>query len=197
MTASLTPLDKAFLSRPGTGRITNQDAELIAKLMVERRLTEREACAYLGLKERSWHQWKRRGKNTPKLDATLSRARAAFVASKIASIDEMGQPSAGKKRDWRAHAWLLERADPARFAATQPPQQTTVAVISPQVFTAWLQEADKPQGEILDVQAKAIPERASCGSDTPIYSGVASEAEHNTPQDSQHTENTALATDAN
>lgn len=169
----------------------------MARLMIERRLNEREACAYIGITEKSWHQWKRRGNNSGRVEATLSRARAAYIASRVASIDEMGRPEAGKKRDWRAHAWLLERAEPERFAAAQAPQQAAVAVVSPQVFAAWLGEAARPQGEILDVQTQAIPEQSSCGSDTPIYSGVASGGDHNTPQDAQSTDSTTLATDEN
>lgn len=179
-------------------KITAADVDAIAKLIVTRRLTETEACLLLEIKPDTWFTWKGVQKNASKNVEALARVRAAWIESKCASIDEMGQPEAGKKRDWRAHAWLLERFHPDRFAA-QPPQQQQQGGLSPTVINVWLesardrlasgsQDATKA-GLVVDVEpAAAVEDRPdkllSCGVDTTTYSGVAMPGEHNTPQDS-------------
>lgn len=171
-------------------KITTEDAEAIARLIITRRLTETEACLSLGIVPKTWFDWKSRGKHEADNLECLARVRAAWIESKCASIDEMGRPEAGKKRDWRAHAWLLERFHPDRFAA-QPPQQQQQGGLSPTVINVWLDAArDRlTQGNtVLDVEPVAAVEDStakllSCGVDTTTYSGVAMPSEHNTPQD--------------
>lgn len=178
-------------------KITTEDAEAIARLIITRRLTETEACLSLGIVPKTWFDWKSRGKHEADNLECLARVRAAWIESKCASIDEMGRPEAGKKRDWRAHAWLLERFHPDRFAA-QPPQQQQQGGLSPTVINVWLesardrlasgsQDATKA-GLAVDVEpAAAVEDRPdkllSCGVDTTTYSGAAMPGEHNTPQD--------------
>lgn len=187
-----------LLAKPKQKRkITVADVDAIAKLMVTRRLTETEACLLLGVNYHTWASWKCKPHNNRLNVEAIARVRAAWIESKCASIDEMGRPEAGKKRDWRAHAWLLERFHPDRFAAqpTQPQQQSA---LSPTVINVWLdaardrlasgsQDATKA-GLVVDVEpAAAVEDRPdkllSCGVDTTTYSGVAMPGEHNTPQD--------------
>lgn len=109
-------------------RITAFDAESIADMMVECRLTETEACHQLKLNPQCWFNWK--VLNAVRFNEVLSRVRGAGIKSKIASIKEMGDGitdcKGNLKRDWRAHAWLLERQHPDRFSPNDNKGQTAV-----------------------------------------------------------------------
>lgn len=91
--------------------ICGEDIESIATLVVKNRLTETEACQHLGIRPVVWLSWKSKHKHDARFTDSLTRVRAAKIASYTESIENVGFT-----KDWRATAWLLERTEPDRFS---------------------------------------------------------------------------------
>lgn len=109
-------------------KITIVDVRQMAELVADRTL-EREACAVLGIKEDTWKQWKGRHKNLSTFEEILARITGEGIRTCMATLKEAGTRENLKtgQIDWRAHDRLLDRLDPARFAA--PPSQVNVSLL--------------------------------------------------------------------
>jgi len=138
--------------RPQRVRITIGDVNAIARLIVTRRLSESEACVHLGINPPSWFNWKSKGRNMVKNAECLTRVRAAHIDALISSIDEMGSPAAGSKRDWRAKAWQAERLFNDRFGAQQQPTADTPPALNIGNVNLWLSAAYRPPAQVVDVE---------------------------------------------
>ena len=146
-------------------KITSEDIDAIAALIVRRRLTEAEACLSLGIHPPSWYNWKLKPHNQVKNAESLSRVRAAWVESRCKSIEEVGDGAPGTRRDWRAQAWMLERTLPERFGSQPPKPEDTRPAASGVTVNVWLREARaqiaQEAGQVVDCEElKALPPAA-------------------------------------
>ena len=149
-------------------------------------MTDQEACLHLGIKPESWYAWKSKSRNESRNVQVLTQARAAAIDMQIRNIED-GAIGAGphKRADWRASHALLGIIDPSRFGQQQGQDASRPAVHAPQTVNVWLTAvyADKPAGQVVDVQAKQIADAPSCGIDTPTNGVLSLVADAKTPQD--------------
>ena len=143
-------------------KITAADLENIARLIITRRLNERECCELLNIRPRSWYAWRERHENQAEFEGLLARVRASHIDALLTSIDEMGSPAAGNKRDWRAKAWQAERVFQDRFGQNQPQAPAPQPAISSPVVNVLVQSiyggaSSAPKGEVVDVPVKRLP----------------------------------------
>ena len=110
-----------------TRKITLKDVRDIADL-VAKRITETGACLMLDIEPRRWFRFKQRAKNQEKFDTLVHRIREQKLNDCIESIDKAGDDAdimvgdkvITKRGDWRAKAWMVERAiAPDRFGDRQ------------------------------------------------------------------------------
>lgn len=123
-------------------KLTLNDANDIAELMVKFRMTETEACNHLDINPVRWFEFKVRKKVLPEFSKAQERIRAARLVSVISAIDEAGNErsydyvdkrgevkSITKPGDWRAKAWIAERIlAPERLGQQQAAVQAAVNV---------------------------------------------------------------------
>mgnify|MGYP003351989770 FL=1 len=136
--------------------------------LVAKGLNETEACALLGVKPEAWFNWKVLHKH--KYNDALSRIRAAKINSCLEAIDQAGdgrtiETATGEtivlaRADWRAKAWMLERAvAPERFREQQQ-QASPLPAIAAEILSelsAKVFAKDRPEA-VLDAQeVKALP----------------------------------------
>ena len=153
-TTQIPPVAPQPTRKPLSRKITPADVEAIAKLIVSRRLTETESCIHLGIRPEAWFHWKQMNKHHAQNEQVITRVRAAHVDSLISSIDEMGSPEAGKKRDWRAKAWQAERMFPERFGQAQ--QSAPAQASMPTTVNVWIEAAYAASKPAIDVQAVEV-----------------------------------------
>lgn len=91
----------------------------------------RYACAQAGVSEAAFHLWVSKGSEPDaaphyvKFLEAVTRARGEKVHRLLKSIEDAGgiESNITGQRDWKAHAWLLERGEPELFS---PKQKTEV-----------------------------------------------------------------------
>jgi hypothetical protein len=94
------------------------DATCIAEMakLVAKMLTESEACRRLGIKPRTWFDWKSRCGRDEKFSAMLEAYRARRFEGLIERIEASAEGTGGVKYpDWRAALALLKIGDQKRF----------------------------------------------------------------------------------
>jgi len=106
-------IDAAF--KPQTkqkrrGRFTLADAESMAFLVGQRKLTEHEAALKLNFKPDSWYSWKSRSQHQSKFASIVARVRGDAINNAMERIEKAGE------RDWRADHARLQLIAPERFA---------------------------------------------------------------------------------
>jgi hypothetical protein len=116
-------------------RIDEQAAYEMAGL-VAKRITETGAAMILGINPQTWFNWK--SLNSSKFSDLLTYVREAKLSATLDAIDEAGDgkvietpdgPVVVARADWRAKAWMAERAlAPERFA--KQPEQTTQPTVN-------------------------------------------------------------------
>jgi len=158
-------------------KITLRDVEEISKLMAKR-ITESGACLLLDIRPDTWFNWKSKQANESKFKEIFTRIREAKLNACLEAIDEAGEKRTyvNKKGevceasgDWRAKAWMAERAyAPDRFSDRQQAPVTNNLILG-ELETKRLLEtiygASKPTVECQPV-SKAIDVQA-VGVDTP------------------------------
>ena len=122
----------------------------------------------MGIKRDTWFNWKHIHKY--RYDDSLSRIRAAKINSCLEAIDQAGdgrtiETATGEtivlaRADWRAKAWMLERAvAPERFREQQQ-QASPLPAIAAEILSelsAKVFAKDRPEA-VLDAQeVKALP----------------------------------------
>lgn len=143
-------------------RITGQDVESMAKLVVTRRMTETEAMSLLGIHPRSWWKWKERQANQGKNAAVLERTRAAYIHAQIANMEDASIGAGPHKRaDWRASDRLLGIVDPLRYGQQQQQDQGRALALPSIVVNVWTDLAStctsQGQAQVIDaLEVKAI-----------------------------------------
>jgi hypothetical protein len=93
------------------------DAGTIAEMakLVAKMLTESEACRRLGIKPRTWFDWKSRAGRNQKFADLLEAYRADRIESLIDRIEKSADGERLKYPDWRAALALLKITDQRRF----------------------------------------------------------------------------------
>jgi hypothetical protein len=118
-------------------KLTIQDADAIAKLIVKQKCTETDAAITLGINVGQWFSWKSKAKRAEQFASTLTRIREVKLSGFIDRIESAGDdyeiqlPNGkviNKKGDWRALAWLADKEK--RF---QPESSATPATVSIQI----------------------------------------------------------------
>lgn len=118
-------------------KLTPELIEQAAQLKGEG-LSNQDICAALGVSETAFYGWLQTedGEGNPirkkpleiELAEALKNAEAGFKRALLRSIRQ-----AGRDKDWKAHAWMLERLYPGEFGRVdrvqaEVKQQTTAAV---------------------------------------------------------------------
>jgi len=170
-------------------KLTLNDANDIAELMVKFRMTETEACNHLDINPVRWFEFKVRKKVLPEFSKAQERIRAARLVGVISAIDEAGNEreynyidkrgevkTITKPGDWRAKAWIAERVlAPERLSDRQ--QNTT---INQPVFNLNLIDAT-----LAKVYSEPSQVKPNCGAEATIGSGAQQKQIGNTPQSTQ------------
>jgi transposase len=76
-------------------------------------LSNKDICTACGISEAAFYRWQEQGGKSDlqkELVDGLKKAESEFKAALLANIMEQG-----KEKDWKAHAWILERLYPAEF----------------------------------------------------------------------------------
>jgi hypothetical protein len=118
-------------------KLTIQDAEAIAKLIVKQKCTETDAAIALQIPVHQWFSWKNKGKRSGNFATLLTRIRETKLSGLIDRIEAAGNDrdmmlpngkSIIKAGDWRALAWLADKE--ARFAPQQvgAPANVTIQI---------------------------------------------------------------------
>jgi hypothetical protein len=101
------PQPSEAIAAPITRKIDLADVESIARLCALR-LTEKDACAHLGINYEAWRNWKCLNKErTLAFNDAIARVKAAKLEAIVAVIDEAKDRTGAP--DWRAKAWLAEK----------------------------------------------------------------------------------------
>ena len=141
--------------KPKRRKLTLQDAEAIANLVAESKLTETEACSRLDINRDQWFNFKSRGKRLEEFDRLITRIRGASIAHAMSKIKDAGDGVGMKQPDWRAHAFRLQTIAPERFGQQQGQgQQPVVAIISDAQLKAIADRiyGQPSQAQVVDVQ---------------------------------------------
>lgn len=69
-------------------------------------LTAKDACYFVGISEETYYKWKR---EKPEFSESIERELLEFKQVCLKSIMD--------SKDWKAHAWWLERRYPAEYSA--------------------------------------------------------------------------------
>lgn len=97
----------------------------------ERGLSNQDICIACGISESAFYRWQEQGGKSElqrELVEGLKRAEAGY---KDALLDSILQ--AGYEKDWKAHAWLLERKYPKEFGRVDRLQAQVQADISNEI----------------------------------------------------------------
>ena len=83
--------------------------------------TNKDIAAALCIAESTFYEWLGNPKtpNQSELLESLKKAEGEFKTSLVNNIIK-----AGKEKDWKAHAWLLERRYPDEYGRKEPTTQT-------------------------------------------------------------------------
>lgn len=158
-------------------KITNRDVEEMCKLMAKR-ITETGACLMLGIRPQSWFNWKAVQRNNSKFQDYFVRIREEKLNACLEAIDEAGDKRTyvNKKGevceasgDWRAKAWMAERAyAPDRFSDRQQAPVTNNLILGELETKRLLETIYGASKAVVDCppSVKAI-EVQSVGVDTP------------------------------
>lgn len=153
----------AIVPKMARKRLSLDDVEQIATLIVRFRLNEAEACLSLGIKPQTWYDWKCLHKHDAKYTDIISRIRGAQLQNVIAAIDKAGEERTIVTRkgdavqvqgDWRAKAWIAERVlAPERLGDRLPqPQQPAQVQITIALEAAKAMYAKLAAAQVVDIQ---------------------------------------------
>lgn len=117
--------DNPAHKRPANRRIDKGTIEAVAAL-VSRGLTESEACRQLGIRPKSYFNFKSTQRNDERFKELLEKYRAKRIEDLIAEIEKSAFGKGLKQRDWRAAKFLLEVADRNRFNTDKPAVEMSV-----------------------------------------------------------------------
>ena len=122
------PMDKALTTAPAKTpkrrKLTLQDAEAVASMVIGHKITEVEACLNLDINPDQWRVFKCRNANGTAFATTCTRMRGSEIIHSMQTIKNCGDGVGMKQPDWRAHAFRLGVIAPERFGAqagTQAP----------------------------------------------------------------------------
>jgi len=120
---------RAKLNRKIDAGVIAQMAKLVAKM-----LSETESCRRLGIKPRTWFDWKSRARRNEKFDELLEAFRADRIEQLINRIEKSANGEDLKYPDWRAALALLKITDQKRFGDSpatdaNPPASVCVNVM--------------------------------------------------------------------
>lgn len=127
---------EAHISAPRARRLVLSDIKAIAKLVATRKMTEKDACITLGIKQSQWAVWKTRNNRSEMFENIIARVRGNQTDHLVSIIERAGDDQEitlpngkviNKRGDWRAPAWLLEKTAP-QFAPTQQSAPATVSI---------------------------------------------------------------------
>ena len=122
-TVETPPSSLPSIQRSKRRKLTLQDAEAIAKLVCESKVTEKEACEILDIVPQQWWIFKQRKNVTPQFERYISRIRGSAIEDAMSRIKACGDGIGMKQPDWRAHAFRLSVIAPERFATNQGQNQ--------------------------------------------------------------------------
>lgn len=115
------------------GRQPKLTRELIEKAveLKQHGLSNNDICKALDISTTSFYKWQEEGGKTPLQAELVDRLKKAETAFKDALLFNIAKQ--GEEKDWKAHAWLLERLYPAEFGRVdrlqaEVKQETTAAV---------------------------------------------------------------------
>ena len=112
-------------AKPKRRKLTMQDAQAVADLVIGSKCTEKEACLNLDINPDQWKCWKSKHQRDATFDTLCARLRGSEIQHSMRQIKNCGDV-VGMKPDWRAHAFRLGAIAPERFGAqagTQAPGQ--------------------------------------------------------------------------
>jgi hypothetical protein len=145
-------------------QITVKDLKAIVAL-VAKRLTEREACECIGVRPRTWYQWRERHENQSEYEGLLTRARAKYLAGNLEQIECAAAGKGGHRADWRAADRLNAILKPevyglgAQVPAPQAPMLLDNRTIGILLAAAYRSQPEPVPGRVIDaVEVKQIPE---------------------------------------
>ena len=144
-------------------QISSNDAKAIAGL-VAKRLTIAESCECLGIRAKSFYQWKERHQNQAEFEGILTRVRGEYLRANLREMEKAAGGKDGVRHDWRAADRLNAIVSPERYLAQQQPQpERPRPAVSEATIQIWIsagygQLADAPAAEIVDApEVKALP----------------------------------------
>ena len=147
-------------------QITRRDVVEIARL-VAKRLSVAEACECLGLRARTFYQWRERHKNQAEFETLLTRVRGQYIAANLREMEKAAAGKDGVRHDWRsAHALAGIAAGDNRYSPQQPPADPVrQPAMNPAVVNIWvelgaLMEPPRPAGAIVDTTAEEVKQLA-------------------------------------
>ena len=142
-------------ARPMPGR--KIDAVTIAEMakLCAKTLTESEACRRLGIKPRTWFDFKSRAGRTEHFAEMVEAYRAARIEQLIDRIEKSADGDGVKFPDWRAALALLKITDQRRFGDSPAPETPPQA--NPHIVQAMLDTVARMFAEREKQSAKALP----------------------------------------
>lgn len=112
-------------------------------------LSNRDICTALDINPATFYRWQEDGGKTDlqrELCNGLKKAEADFKNALLENIKKQG-----KEKDWKAHAWLLERKYPAEFGRVDRLQaevnQTTAATVEVVHYFDYGDDTEGNEGE--------------------------------------------------
>ena len=149
-TVETPPSSLPSIQRSKRRKLTLQDAEAIAKLVCESKVTEKEACEILDIVPQQWWIFKQRKNVTPQFERYISRIRGSAIEDAMSRIKACGDGIGMKRPDWRAHAFRLQVIAPERFSPQQQAPQQPASSVSDQAIQLLCDMARKVYGELGD-----------------------------------------------
>lgn len=109
---------------PKRRKLTIQDAEAVADLVIGSKCSERESCLILNINYDQWRSWKAKHHRADAFDATCTRMRGSEIQHSMRQIKNCGDGVGMKQPDWRAHAFRLGVIARDRFGPQSGQQQS-------------------------------------------------------------------------
>lgn len=108
-------------------KITVADVKAVADLVANKRLTIRESCLILNIREKSWQMFMSRYGRKELFEKYLDEMRGHRINNILTDIEKITNGDAAKniKPDWRGKAFLLSVSAPDRFGKTDSPATVT------------------------------------------------------------------------